>query len=238
MNANKNKRRKESLIQFMAVAVAALIAFVFVNYKDAIANARLLNQIQTYEAVETDEEVIRLYESIPTKVKEDFEDNGWKIETYSQEDLEAIYKLLNGEGVIEGYCVAAFTSPTTKTIYLSSKMAYAEKSVVHEMGHYFDLNISSAIVGTAASGTSYFGSIYTLEAESSGKSEYAASNASEYFAESFRDYIERPWKLKDTSPYTYDYMCALMTAYVTGTEIEDKYKKDGQFPDGTIYRIE
>lgn len=238
MDTNKNKRRKESLIQFLTVAVTALIAFVFVNYKDAMANTLLLNQIQKYEAVETDEEVVRLYESIPTKVKEDFEDNGWKIETYSQEDLESIYKLLNGEEVLDGYCVAAFTSPATKTIYLSSKMAYAEKSVVHEMGHYFDLKISPDIVGTAASGTSYFESIYALEAAYSGKSEYAASQASEYFAESFRDYIERPWKLKDTSPYTYDYICTLMTAYITGIEIEDKYKKDRQLPNGTIYRIE
>lgn len=238
MNANKNKRRKESLIQFLTLAVTVLIAFIFVNYKDAAAKALLFNQIQKYRAVETDEKVIQLYESIPTKVKEDFEDNGWKIETYSQEDLESIYKLLNGEEVLEGYCVAAFTSPATKTIYLSSKMAYAEKSVVHEMGHYFDLKISPEVVGTFASGTRYFNSIYMLEAAYSGKSEYAASQASEYFAESFRDYIERPWKLKDTSPYTYDYICALMTAYTNGTVIEDKYKKDGPLPNGTIYKIE
>ena len=76
----------------------------------------------------------------------------------------------------------------------------SDGTVYHEMGHFL-----SFVVGDYYK-TSGFQSVYNEEKDLYGEynKDYACSNASEYFAESFCQYVLDPGGLKSTRPKTYD----------------------------------
>ena len=71
--------------------------------------------------------------------------------------------------------------------------------VYHEIGHFV-----SFVAGNACN-TSEFKSIYSAEknAVTTANKNYVIQNSSEYFAESYRDYILNPTNLRNTRPRTY-----------------------------------
>lgn len=81
-------------------------------------------------------------------------------------------------------------------------LARPDDDIYHELGHFV-----SFVAGNVCT-TSDFVSIYNAEKSkvTSVNKNYVTQNSSEYFAESYKDYILNPSKLKSTRPRTYTAM--------------------------------
>ena len=85
-------------------------------------------------------------------------------------------------------------------------LRYQSDVVYHELGHYLAYTIGRQDI------TEEFQSIYNEEKENytGGNKLYVTQNASEYFAESYRDYVTRSTELKTKRPKTYAYLTRVL----------------------------
>jgi len=90
----------------------------------------------------------------------------------------------------------------------------------HEMGHFLDA------LKNKASRTSQFQAIYAAEknAYSGTNKSYVTGTAQEYFAESYRNYLENGAKLKAERPRTYAYIKS-MAVSISDTDISRTYNQ-------------
>ncbi len=88
----------------------------------------------------------------------------------------------------------------------------------HEMGHFLD------VLKNMPSKTSEFASIYKKEkGDYSGtNAAYITKNAQEYFAQSYRNYLENGSKLKSERPQTYTFI-QKQVSNITSTDIKRTY---------------
>lgn len=122
-----------------------------------------------------------LKSSVPKKVADIYEKSGLRI-------------------IIDKTCKYAGKFNLTTGITLKS----SNKSVFrHEMGHFL-----SALKNNAAK-SSAFVKIYKAEKNKRTTSAYGKQNSDEYFAESYKDYLNRAKVLKKDRPRTYKYMVKL-----------------------------
>lgn len=99
-------------------------------------------------------------------------------------------------------------------IYLSNKFDWSEQSIIHEMGHFVDYNMSGAYIPYAnarASDAEEFLKIYeeeknVMKLNSDKDKAYYINSSQEYFAQAFEEYILNPNRLKLNSLETYKYM--------------------------------
>lgn len=85
-------------------------------------------------------------------------------------------------------------------------LRYQSDVVYHELGHYLAYTTGRQDI------TSEFQSIYNAEKDkyTGGNKAYVTQNASEYFAESYRDYVTRTEELKSKRPQTYAYLTRIL----------------------------
>lgn len=90
----------------------------------------------------------------------------------------------------------------------------------HEMGHFLD------VLKNMPSRSSEFASIYSKEKSkySGTNAAYITKNAQEYFAQSYRNYLENSGKLKAERPQTYAFVVKQISN-ITGTDINRTYNK-------------
>ena len=145
------------------------------------------------------------YNLLPQGVKDMFETKGWKIEI---SDLVAVnyYGSIYGGFSLEGY-IAGYTDSEAKEIVLADTDTGA--ALNHEMGHFFDYNVGMV------SASQEFAKIFKAEVSSfdKGNNTYSYTDASEFFAEAFREYVECAGYLKKTCPQTYAFIDDLVADY-------------------------
>ncbi|MDO4458674.1 MAG: hypothetical protein Q4C42_01070 [Clostridia bacterium] len=126
------------------------------------------------------------------------------------------------KNVLDAYNHMKFSTKIDSTVYYSGRFDAATKSIIlqrenddavyHELGHYVSFMAGNADV------TKEFKSIFEAEKSkfkaSRGNTTYILQSSSEYFADSYQDYVENPAKLKAERPLTYNYVQAA-TAKVT-----------------------
>ncbi len=151
------------------------------------------------------ESVAAYYELIPAEIRASFEAMGWRIEITSKEQILA-YRGDSAATYPWYYEIVGSTIRTEKLICLSDKADYAVQSIVHEMGHFFDNELTRVTGGgVRAAIRPVFAGIYAEEKNRIGD-EYTASSSTEFFAESFRYYIENPALLQQKAPKTFAYV--------------------------------
>lgn len=92
----------------------------------------------------------------------------------------------------------------TKTCYIEDREKCMSEAVIHECGHVFDSLLCYITMD------SEFLDIYYEEKDLFGEA-YAATNPSEYFAESFQRFILDPEKSQKNTPNTYQFMMDLIS---------------------------
>lgn len=82
----------------------------------------------------------------------------------------------------------------------------ADDTICHELGHMIDYNYTTK---TFASNSVKFKEIYNKEKLAFNVDynyDYVTRDSQEYFAQSFSEYIRKPWQLKNSTPKTYEFM--------------------------------
>ena len=150
-----------------------------------------------------------LYAAIPYPVKYDFQQNGWQVEIISAEHMQDNYS--DGSGVVAGV-----TLYNEKAILLSDRSDHNAQALAHEMGHYFDYSCKERLncgLGMPSQ-SEEFKKIFNEEALcTEGFEDYSISTQSEYFAEAFKVYCERPDLIINAHPKTYRYMKDLLERF-------------------------
>ena len=144
---------------------------------------------------------------IPKKLIDSFRYSGHRL-LLTSKDIRSY------EGADLGFEPAGAYSSITKTLYLSNKYDnyWAEQSLVHEFGHYLDFAVWRAgDLKGRASRTAEFKEIWekerlNLKVDNISNLEYYQNTVTEYFAQSFDEYICKPERLKANNPHTYDYI--------------------------------
>ena len=149
------------------------------------------------------------YMKVPWAIRDTFEQMGWTVSVVEHNWLS----FLNTEGTQEGYDTTGVTHLGAEAIYLSDKGNYACDDINHEMGHFFDVIILRDLYGVNASADPAFIGIYFEECDYSDMDPYFRRDSLEYFAESFKDYVETPRKLRDLCPRTYRYIDEAVSDY-------------------------
>lgn len=159
-------------------------------------------------------EAEKYYNMIPSSLRAQFESEGWEILIKDVASVNLASAALGG--TVGGGYVAGFTHSLSRMIILSNTDAGG--AINHEFGHYFDYSKGMA------SDSALFQDIYANEKSSfdDGSNDYAMSDAGEYFAEAFREYVECAGYLKSTCPRTYSFIDGYMIAY-GGTSTNDVY---------------
>lgn len=187
--------------------VTAVITAVF------IASSTLTTSVYAaIPIVETTSEACNLeaesyYNMLPTGVKEAFENLCWTVRIKDLGTVNAEASSL-GADISEGEYVAGYTDTASNTVVLSDE--YAAYAINHEIGHFVDMIMNNSI-----SQTSEFAAIYAAEKDlfDGGDNSYAKTDAYEYFAEAFREYVECAGYLSATAPQTFAYIDELMASY-------------------------
>lgn len=157
------------------------------SYKITIENDNLLNSYDKGQ-------IILAIKKLPTSLIKMLNNKGYKIKVVPGSEL--------GDGV------AGIHNNGTKTIKLSFDCNNNKDDVfLHELGHMLDFNAGYPLT----SNSTEFIKIYKYENihffdQSSNLFEHHSQDPKEYFAESFREYILEPWKLKSNAPKTYEFM--------------------------------
>lgn len=142
--------------------------------------------------------VVSYYQRIPGKIRNTFEDNGWKI-IISNQNLKTRFSL--------SASALAITEYQEKIIYIDNRTS-AKKSVIHEVGHAIDF------INGSLSVTSDFQEIYANEKDTFVQiwktDENNTSTATEYFAEAFQACILEPQEISAKCSKTYNYIYYIM----------------------------
>ena len=142
--------------------------------------------------------VTAYYNSMPDNVREYVKNAGWS------------YEIVSGNlGARYGYkSILGITIPDEKIVYIDNRDK-AETSIIHETGHIIDYSLNWASNGDA------FESIFQFEHNNLPKFMNTHKNnyntSVEYFAESFRAYVQYPALLEKYCPDTYNFMDVLVT---------------------------
>lgn len=154
--------------------------------------------VSQYHILETEGKVyekaadimIQSYLKVPEKIRNVFENEGFRIKMTEWDVTEEAYDPYGGyHGVGE---VKAVFDYERKMLYINDEWPW---EIVHEMGHFVNdyLGMYSSLQENKE--------IYSTESEK--LSYYAESNDREFFAEAFRLYVLEPQLLQVISPKTY-----------------------------------
>ena len=154
---------------------------------------------------------LQRYNQIPQEIRTAFEEKGWSIVIT---DSATLNRKSNINMVIpDGYILAGSTAVNAKTIYLNDLSYLSYESICHEMGHFFDVELSKEVNGNVRSSKSQdFIDIWNAEKNSYGDP-YCISTSAEYFADSFASYIQNGENLKAKCPRTYNYIAGIVAVY-------------------------
>ncbi|MCR4903116.1 MAG: hypothetical protein K6A23_09665 [Butyrivibrio sp.] len=157
------------------------------------------------------DKTLQRYNLIPQEIRDAFEAKGWQIIITDSATLNARSNI--NMVIPDGYTLAGTTCVNAKTIYLNDLAYLSYESVCHEMGHFFDVALSSEVNnGERASRSQSFKDIWKQEKNNYGDS-YCASNTAEFFADCFATYIQNGELLKEKCPCTYNYVGNMINAY-------------------------
>ncbi len=152
--------------------------------------------------------VTQHYNLLPTNVSACFENCGWQIMIVDNASMNSFA----GLQLPEGYGLSGCTKFSAKTIALSNISDFSYTSVNHEVGHFVDGVLTTRNGEAAASLRADFQTIYQSE-KSCISDPYYSGNATEYFAESFKMYVENPTALQQSAPLTYAYISNIIATY-------------------------
>ena len=154
------------------------------------------------------------YDMEPDSVKALFVNEGWSLNVVPGNKIAGYY---NGSFSDEDYILSGVTDSGKKDIYVSDREDYGINAVNHEMGHFLDLSSNRMY-----SDMKKFKDIYKEEKDNGVHSEYIKSSPTEYFAESYCMYIEKPDVLQKMYPKTYAYMDGIVS-HMQNTEYSCRY---------------
>ena len=131
---------------------------------------------------------------VPQYILDDFISKGWKINIIN-EDIN--YNGLNASGI---------TTYADKTIDIKNNEGLIKRSIVHEIGHFFDCSL-----GFISESDEFLNDIYPSEKDNfkytyTTKSKHEISDVYEYFASTFDEYITNPDNLEQCCPRTYEFL--------------------------------
>lgn len=139
----------------------------------------------------TVDNVMQSYQAIPEKIRNAFEDGGYKIKITEWDITEEAYAPYGGyHGTAR---IQAVFDYEKKILFINDEYP---NTVIHEMGHFVNDFLSMY--------SSRLENKKILCSEAKKISCYAETNDKEFFAESFRLYIAEPQLLKNISPSTYN----------------------------------
>lgn len=169
------------------------------SLKDFISDFQFEGEISN-ESIEIAQ---KYYFKIPENFRNRFKENGWRI-IISDEDLNEKYY-----ESISSIPIAGLTVYNDKTIYLGNYGINLSEAVIHEFGHYFDF------INGRISNTEEFLKLFHKEKNnlyflSNTLKNNAKEQSSEFFAECFQQYFNRPELFKDTCPETYQFFLNLL----------------------------
>lgn len=167
------------------------------SLKDFISDFEFEGEISN-ESIEIAQ---KYYFKIPENFRNKFKENGWKI-IISNEDLNEKYY----ESIIP---IAGLTIYDDKIIYLGNYGIHLSEAVIHEFGHYFDF------INGRISNSEEFLNLFDKEKNNlyflnNTLKNNAKKQSSEFFAECFQQYFNRPELLKNACPDTYQFLMNLL----------------------------
>ena len=142
------------------------------------------------------------YQAIPWQIRKQFAEDGWKL-VITDKDISSVYY----NGPIKGE-LAGLTDTNTKSIYIHEKRHHIRKAFLHEFGHYLDYQ-NDFISGSDKLRT-YFQREKSVFDRKWKPDTHAMSNAAEFFAESFQQFVLDPKTCKTHQPLTYRFIAQLM----------------------------
>ncbi len=162
---------------------------------------------------------LQRYNQIPQEIRNAFEEKGWSIIITDSATLNR--KSHINMVIPEGYILAGSTAVNSKTIYLNDLSYLSYESICHEMGHFFDVELSKEVNGNVRSSKSQdFIDIWNAEKNGYGDS-YCISTSAEYFADAFASYIQNGADLKAKCPRTYSYVENIVSMYCASKSCAD-----------------
>ena len=177
---------KKNIIWVVLVMITYHILF-----KSPIPSQVIMADEYVFTYGETYERVWDTYNELPTKVKDMFEDNGYRIYVVSSID--------NDEYIL------GQTRFMSRTILIKNTGPFVERTVFHEFGHLLDDELAFSFI----SESDMFIDIYNSEKGNfkvDNNYDYFISSHLEYFASAFSEYMIRPARLKRNTPRTYDFI--------------------------------
>ncbi len=192
--------------RFSRFICACSITLALIGSTKAYVYAACPITSSTSDALSTS--VSQRYSMLPSSVSTCFENCGWQIIIVDNASINSFA----GIQLPEGYGLSGCTKFSAKTIALSNISDFSYTSINHEVGHFVDGVLSTRNGETAASLRSDFQTIYQAE-KSSISDPYYTANATEYFAESFKAYVENPTAMQQSAPQTYTYINNIVSTY-------------------------
>lgn len=177
---------KKSIVYVLLVLLVYHILF-----KSPIPGQVMMADEYVFTYGETYERVWETYDKLPDKVKEMFEDNGYRMYVVS---------LIDDDESIMGQ-----TRIGPRVILIKNSGAFVERTTFHECGHMLDDELAFTFI----SNSDEFKSIYNeerLQFKADNNVEYFISSPMEYFASAFSEYMIRPARLKYNTPKTYAFI--------------------------------
>lgn len=177
---------KKSIVYVLLVLLVYHILF-----KSPIPGKIMMIDDCVFTYGETYERVWDAYDELPPKVKDMFEDNGYRMYVVS---------LIDNDDIITGQ-----TRFIPRIVLIKNSETFAERTLFHECGHILDDELSLTFI----SQSDEFESIYDeerMQFRADNNIEYFISTPMEYFASAFSEYMIRPARLKYNTPKTYDFI--------------------------------
>lgn len=177
---------KKSIVYVLLVLLVYHILF-----KSPIPGQVMMADEYVFTYGETYERVWKTYDKLPYKVKEMFEDNGYRMHVVS---------LIDSDESIMGQ-----TRIGPRVILIKNSDVFVERTTFHECGHMLDDELAVTFI----SNSDEFKSIYNeerLQFKADNNVEYFISSPKEYFASAFSEYMIRPARLKYNTPKTYAFI--------------------------------
>lgn len=173
------------------VYVLLVLLVYYILFKSPIPGQVMMADECVFTYGETYERVWETYDKLPDKVKEMFEDNGYRMYVVS---------LIDDDESIMGQ-----TRIVPRVILIKNSSAFVERTTFHECGHMLDDELAFTFI----SNSDEFKSIYNeerLQFKADNNVEYFISSPIEYFASAFSEYMIRPARLKYNTPKTYAFI--------------------------------
>lgn len=175
-----------------SIGYVLLIAMVYyVLFKSPIPGQIIMADDYVFTYGETYERVWDAYDKLPPKVKDIFEDKGYRVYVVSLID--------DDEGI------AGQTVFIPRIVLIKNSGPFVERTMFHECGHILDDKLAITFI----SNSNEFKTIYNEERlyfKVDNNFDYYISSPSEYFASAFSEYMIRPARLKRNTPKTYDFI--------------------------------